>query len=95
MHGVFSFEVYAKMEEPGMYVSLQNELLVFKERLRVYKLALSACSQAIWVEMGGFVEVLCSQRPSRRLKPLSLVRALLLVTRVVGENACEYFELLH
>ncbi|KAI5072138.1 hypothetical protein GOP47_0012244 [Adiantum capillus-veneris] len=76
-------------------ISLKNEFSAFEESSWVCELALSACSQAIRVEMCGLIEVLCSQSPARRSKFLNLLMALLPATRTAGESACDYFELLH
>ncbi|MCO5564796.1 hypothetical protein L7F22_018464 [Adiantum nelumboides] len=76
-------------------LSLKNEFSAFEESSWVCELALSACSQAIRVEMCGLIEVLCSQSSARRSKFLNLLMALLPATRTAGESAFDYFELLH
>ncbi|KAH7416528.1 hypothetical protein KP509_14G095600 [Ceratopteris richardii] len=76
-------------------VSLKNEFSAFEESSWVSELALSACSQAIRVEMCRLIEILCSQSPSRKLKFLNLLMALLPAARTAGESACDYFELFY
>lgn len=76
-------------------LSVTSELSAFEESSWVCELVLSACSQAIRMEMCGLIGVLCAQSPARRTKFLNLLMALLPATRTAGESACDYFELLY
>lgn len=75
-------------------VSVTDELAAFEESSWVQELVLSACSQALRLEMCGLIEVLCSQSSVRRSRFLNLLMNLLPATRAAGESAADYFELL-
>jgi E3 ubiquitin-protein ligase UBR4 len=75
-------------------VSVTDELAAFEESSWVQELVLSACSQALRLEMCGLIEVLCAQSTVRRSRFLNLLMNLLSATRAVGESAADYFELL-
>ncbi|KAG6555165.1 hypothetical protein Mapa_003204 [Marchantia paleacea] len=74
--------------------SVTDELAAFEESSWVHELVLSACSQAIRLEMCSLIEFLCAQSPVRRAKFLNLLMNLLSSTRGAGESAAEYFDLL-
>lgn len=75
-------------------LSVTDELAAFEESSWVQELVLSACSQALRLEMCGLIEVLCAQSTVRRSRFLNLLMNLLPATRAVGESAADYFELL-
>lgn len=75
-------------------VSVTDELAAFEESSWVRELVLSACSQALRLEMCGLIEILCAQSPLRRSRFLNLLMHLLPATRAAGESASDYFDLL-
>ncbi|XP_024381357.1 auxin transport protein BIG isoform X3 [Physcomitrium patens] len=94
-HGDYLALKYSLMwRRKACRVSVIDELAAFEESSWVQEIVLSACSQALRLEMCRLIEVLCAQSPVRRSRFLNLLMNLLPATCAAGESAADYFELL-